>query len=187
LIWSETANNSLLVTLTMNKQAKANRANAKQSTGPKSTEGKWASSQNSRKHGLNIQVDFESSDVYVFLKFLLSEEGFSSFMAADIATSLLNYRRVMDAYYDVYTRSKPVSDYLWNVDLVEFQSALMELSVGTPATSANVRSSTRLAARLQRNEYRQGTPVVRRTVDCHKLIRYRRNAISRLSKAIRPA
>jgi hypothetical protein len=164
-----------------------NRRNAQRSTGPTSTEGKWASSQNSRKHGLNIQVDFESSDVYVSLKLLLSEEGFSSFMAADIATSLLNYRRVMDAYYDVYTRSKPVSDYLWNVDLVEFHSALMELSVGTPATAANVRSSTRLVARLQRNEYRQGTPIVRRTVDFHKLIRYQRHAISRLSKAIRPA
>jgi hypothetical protein len=164
-----------------------NRLNAQRSTGPTSTEGKLASSQNSRKHGLNIQVDFESSDVYVSLKLLLSEEGFSSFMAADIATSLLNYRRVMDAYYDVYTRYKPVSDYLWNVDLVEFQSALMVLSVGTPATAENVRSSTRLVARLQRNEYRQGTPVVRRTVDCHKLIRYQRHAISRLSKAIRPS
>ena len=164
-----------------------NRLNAQRSTGPTSTEGKLASSQNSRKHGLNIQVDFESSDVYVALKLLLSEEGFSTFMAADIATSLLNYRRVMDAYYDVYTRSKPVSEYLWNVDLVEFQSALMELSVGTPATAANVWSSTRLVARLQRNEYRQGTPIVRRTVDCHKLIRYQRHAISRLSKAIRPA
>ena len=165
----------------------ANRRNAQRSTGPTSTEGKLASSQNSRKHGLSIQVDFESSDVYVSLKLLLSEEDFSSFMAADIATSLLNYRRVMDAYYDAYTRSKPVSDYLRNVDLVEFQSALMELSVGTPATAANVRSSTRLVARLQRNEYRQGTPVVRRTVDCHKLIRYQRHAISRLSKAIRPS
>ena len=164
-----------------------NRLNAQRSTGPTSAEGKWASSQNSRKHGMNIQVDFESSDVYVSLKLLLSEEGFSSFMAADIATNLLNYRRVMDAYYDAYTRSKPVSDYLRNVDLVEFQSALMELSVGTPATAANVRSSTRLVARLQRNEYRQGTPVVRRTVDCHKLIRYQRHAISRLSKAIRPS
>jgi hypothetical protein len=164
-----------------------NRRNAQRSTGPTSTEGKLASSQNSRKHDLNIQVDFELSDVYVSLKLLLSEEGFSSFMAADIATSLLNYRRVMDAYYDVYTRSKPVSDYLWNVDLVELQSALMELSVGTPATAANVRSSTRLVARLQRNEYRQGTPIVRHTVDCHKLIRYQRNAISRVSKAIRPA
>ena len=108
-------------------------------------------------------------------------------MAADIATSLLNYRRVMDAYYDAYTRSKPVSDYLWNVNMEDFQSALTELSIGTPATAANVRSSTRLIARLQRNEYRQGTPVVRRTVDCHKLIRYQRHAISRLSKAIRPA
>jgi len=171
----------------INPKAHTNRCNAQRSTGPTSTEGKWASSQNSRKHGLNIQVDFESSDVYVSLKLLLSEEDFSSFMAADIATSLLNYRRVMDAYYDAYTRSKPVSDYLRNVDLVEFQSALMELSVGTPATAANVRSSTRLVARLQRNEYRQGTPVVRRTVDCHKLIRYQRHAISRLSKAIRPS
>ena len=170
----------------INPKSHTNRRNAQRSTGPTSTEGKLASSLNSRKHGLNIQVDFESSDVYVSLKLLLSEEGFSTFMAADIATSLLNYRRVMDAYYDVYTRSKPVSEYLWNVDLVEFQSALMELSVGTPATAANVRSSTRLVARLQRNEYRQGTPTVRRTVDCHKLIRYQRNAISRLSKAIRP-
>ncbi len=171
----------------INPKSHTNRRNAQRSTGPTSTEGKWASSQNSRKHGLNIQVDFESSDVYVSLKLLLSEEDFSSFMAADIATSLLNYRRVMDAYYDAYTRSKPVSDYLWNMNLVEFQSALMELSVGTPATAANVRSSTSLVARLQRNEYRQGTPIVRRTVDCYKLIRYQRHAISRLSKAIRPA
>ena len=165
----------------------ANRRNAQRSTGPKSDLGKLASSRNSQKHGLNIHVHFESSDAYASLKLLLSEEGFSSFMAADIATSLLNYRRVMDAYYDAYTRFKAVDDYLWNVDLVEFKRALMELSVGTPATSANVRSSTRLIARLQRNEYRQGTPIVRRTVDCHKLIRYQRNAISRLSKAIRPS
>ena len=164
-----------------------NRRNAQRSTGPKSGRGKLASSQNSRKHGLNVQVDFESSGVYAHIKRLVSQEVFSSFMAADIATSLLNYRRVMDAYYDAYTRSKPVSNYLWNVNLVEFQSALMELSIGTPATAANVRSSTRLIGRLQRNEHRQGRPVVRRTVDCHKLIRYQRNAISRLSKAIRPA
>jgi len=68
-----------------------NRRNAQRSTGPKSDLGKLASSRNSRKHGLNIQVDFESSEVYASLKLLLSEEDFSSFMAADIATSLLHY------------------------------------------------------------------------------------------------
>jgi hypothetical protein len=87
----------------------------------------------------------------------------------------------------VYNRPKSVDNYLWNVNLVAFQSALMELSIARPATAANVRGSTRLIVRLQRNEHRQGRTVVRRTVDCQKLIRYQRNAISRLSKAIRPA
>jgi len=41
----------------------------------------------------------------------------------------------------------------------------------------------RLFARAQRDEWRLGGPVFRRTADCHKLIRYQRNAISRLSKA----
>ncbi|WP_212744629.1 hypothetical protein [Bathymodiolus heckerae thiotrophic gill symbiont] len=43
----------------------------------------------------------------------------------------------------------------------------------------------RIFARLQRDEHRQGGPVSRRTADCHKLIRYQRNSISHISKAIR--
>jgi hypothetical protein len=31
---------------------------------------------------------------------LIAEEGFSAFVCADIAAEPLNYRRVMDAYYD---------------------------------------------------------------------------------------
>ena len=42
----------------------ANRFNALKSTGPRSAAGKWASSQNSRKHGLNSAPDFESSSEY---------------------------------------------------------------------------------------------------------------------------
>jgi len=94
-----------------------NRHNARRSTGPKSDLGKLVSSRNSRKHGLNIQVNFESSDVYASLKLLLSEEGFSSFMAADIATSLLHYRRVMDAYYDTYTSPGPVDELLCDISV----------------------------------------------------------------------
>ena len=90
-------------------KALANRSNAQRSTGPKTDRGKWASSQNSRKHGLNVEVDFESSDEYATLKSLLAEEGYSPFVAADIATSLLNYRRVMDAYYEAYTQPKEVN------------------------------------------------------------------------------
>ena len=89
----------------------ANRCNALKSTGPRSVAGKWASSQNSRKHGLNSPPDFESSPEYRALVELIAEEGFSAFACADIAEGLLNYRRVMDAYYDTYTSPEPVDEF----------------------------------------------------------------------------
>ena len=160
-----------------------NRRNAQRSTGPTSTEGKLASSQNSRKHGLTVQVDFESSDVYASLKLLLSEEGFSSFMAADIATSLLHYRRVMDAYYDTYTSPEPVDELMRDMSVKDSMPIFREM-LGEPD---DVRDMAAFFANMQRKEQRKGGPVFRRTVDCHKLIRYQRHAISRLSKATRPA
>ena len=166
-------------------KALANRLNAQQSTGPKSSRGKWVSSQNSRKHGLNVGVDFESSDEYASLKSLLAEEGYSPFVAADIAASLLNYRRVMDAYYEVYTQPKEVNEFLWDVNPAGAGLALRRMAKGSEVKALEVQSVTRLFARLQRDERRQGGPVFRRTADCHKLIRYQRNSISRLSKAIR--
>ena len=54
-------------------------------------------------------------------------------------------------------------------------------------TPADSRRMVRVFARMQRDERRQGGPVFRRTADCHKLMRYQCNAISRLSKAIGPA
>jgi len=65
----------------------ANRCNALKS----SVAGKRASSQNSRKHGLNSAPDFESSLEYKILVELIAEEGFSGFACADIAAGLLNY------------------------------------------------------------------------------------------------
>ena len=145
-----------------------------------------ASSQNSRKHGLNIQVDFESSDVYVSLKLLLSEEGFSSFMAADIATSLLNYRRVMDAYYATYTNPEPVDEVMRDMNVKGSIPIFRELLSPSGSEPQDVRDVAAFFARMQRKEWRKGGPVSRRSADTHKLIRYQRNAISRLSKAIRP-
>jgi hypothetical protein len=165
----------------------ANRRNAQRSTGPTSAEGKLASSQNSRKHGLNIQVDFESSDVYVSLKLLLSEEGFSSFMAADIATSLLNYRRVMDAYYATYTSPEPVDEVMRDMNVKGSIPIFRELLSPSGSEPQDVRDMAAFFARMQRKEWRKGGPISRRSADTHKLIRYQRHAISRLSKAIRPA
>ena len=161
-----------------------NRLNAKKSTGPNTSHGKRVSSQNSRKHGLNVEVDFESSDAYASLKSLLVKQRRSPFEAADIATSLLNYRRVMDAYYESYTQPEEVDEFNWNMHLPGVYRALKEMSVSS-VTAGELLGVSRVFARLQRDERRRGGPVSRRTVDCHKLIRYQRNAISRLSKAIR--
>jgi len=166
-------------------KALANRLNAQLSTGPKTSRGKRVSSKNSTKHGLNVEIDFESSDAYASLKSLLAKEGYSSFEAANIATSLLNYRRVMDAYYETYTKTKEVNEFTWNMRLPGVHMALKEMSKGSEVTASETLSVLRVFARSQRDERRLGGPVFRRTADCHKLIRYQRNAISRLSKAIR--
>jgi len=166
-------------------KALANRLNAQLSTGPKTSRGKRISSKNSIKHGLNVEIDFESSDAYTSLKSLLAEEGRSPLETADITSKLLNYRRMMDAYYEAYTQPEEVRESIWDMDLSTIHMGVRGLPAGVTLTTTELRSIGRLLGRFQRKERRRGGPVSRRTVDCHKLIRYQRHSISRLSKAIR--
>lgn len=52
----------------------SNRCNALKSKGPRTVSGKWASSQNFRKHGLYTAPAFESSIEYQALVDLIIEE-----------------------------------------------------------------------------------------------------------------
>ena len=162
-----------------------NRRNALKSTGPRSASGKRASSQNSRKHGLNSAPDFESSSEYRALVDLIAEEGFSAFACADIAAGLLNYRRVMDAYYDTYTGPEPVDAFLRDVNVKASNPIFRELLSPSGSEPQDVREMAAFFASMQRQERRKGGPVSRRTTDTHKLIRYQRNGIARLSRAVR--
>jgi hypothetical protein len=163
----------------------ANRFNALKSTGPRSEAGKRASSQNSRKHGLNVAPDFGSSIEYRALVELIAEEGFSAFACADIAAGLLNYRRVMDAYYDTYIRPEPVDEFLRDMNVRASVPIFRELLSSSGSEPQDVREMATFFADMQRQERRKGGPVSRRSSDTHKLIRYQRNAIARLSKAVR--
>ena len=163
----------------------ANQSNALKSTGPRSVAGKRASSQNSRKHGLTSALDFESSPEYRALVELIAEEGFSAFACADIASGLLNYRRVMDAFYDTYTSPEPVDEFLRDVDVKASIPIFRELLIPSGSEPADVREMAAFFASMQRQERRKGGPVSRRSADTHKLIRYQRNGIARLSRAIR--
>ena len=162
-----------------------NRCNALKSTGPRSAAGKRASSQNSRKHGLNSAPDFESSSEYRALVALIAEEGFSAFACADIAAGLLNYRRVMDAYYETYPSPEPVDEFLRDVNVKASNPIFSELLSPSGSEPQDVRDMAAFFASMQRQERRKGGPVSRRTADTHKLIRYQRNGIARLSRAVR--
>jgi hypothetical protein len=163
----------------------ANQSNALKSTGPRSAVGKRTSSQNSRKHGLNSAPDFESSIEYQKLVDLIAEEGFSAFVSADIATGLLNYRRVMDAYYETYTGPEPVDEFLRDVNVKGSIPIFRELLSPSGSEPPDVREMSAFFADMQRQERRKGGSVSRRSADSHKLIRYQRNGIARLSRAIR--
>jgi hypothetical protein len=163
----------------------SNQFNALKSTGPRSASGKRASSQNSRKHGLNSAPDFESSPEYRALVDLIAEEGFSTFACADIASSLLNYRRVMDAYYETYTSPEPVNEFRRDMNVKGSIPIFRELLSPSGSEPEDVREMATFFADMQRQERRKGGPVSRRSADSHKLIRYQRNGISRLSRAVR--
>ena len=163
----------------------ANRCNALKSPGPRSAAGKRASSQNSRKHGLNSAPAFESSLEYQALVGLIAEEGFSAFACADIAAGLLNYRRVMDAYYDTYTSPEPVDEFMRDMSVKGSIPIFRELLIPSGSKPQDVKEMATFFADMQRQERRKGGPVSRRSMDTHKLIRYQRNAIARLSRAIR--
>jgi len=163
----------------------ANRCNALKSTGPRSTAGKRASSKNSRKHGLNSAPDFESSYEYRALVDLIAEEGFPAFACADIAAALLNYRRVMDAYYDTYTSPEPVDEFLRDANVKASNPIFSELLSPSGSKPSDVREMATFFASMQRQERRKGGLVSRRSADTHKLIRYQRNGIARLSRAVR--
>ena len=162
-----------------------NRCNALKSTGPRSASGKWTSSQNSRKHGLSCAPDFESSIEYQKLVDLIAEEGFSAFACADIAAGLLNYRRVMDAYYDTYTSPEPVNEFRRDMSVKGSIPIFRELLSPSGSAPQDVRDMAAFFASMQRQERRKGGPVSRRSADSHKLISYQRNGIARLSRAVR--
>ena len=168
-----------------NRRSLANQCNALKSTGPKSVSGKRTSSQNSRKHGLNSPPDFESSLEYRALVDLITEEGFSSFACADIASGLLNYRRVMDAYYDTYTSPEPVDEFMRDMNVKASNPIFSELLSPSGSEPQDVREMATFFASMQRQERRKGGAVSRRSADTHKLIRYQRNGIARLFRAVR--
>ena len=166
------------------KQAKANRNNAKRSTGPRSMLGRAISSQNSIKHGLNRAVDFENGDRFDTLLKLVKDDGYSHDKAHSIVLAILSHRRVMDIYCDIYAQPEEVDESTQDVSLAAMRLGLRRIAKGSEVVAYEIQSMARILMRSH-NERHQVKSVFSRIADCHKLIRYQRHSISRLSKAIR--
>jgi hypothetical protein len=91
----------------------------------------------------------------------------------------------MDAYYDIYTSPEPVDEFLRDVNVNASIPIFSELLSPSGSEPQDVREMATFFADMQRQERRKDGPVSRRTADTHKLIRYQRNGIARLSRAIR--
>ena len=91
----------------------------------------------------------------------------------------------MDAYYDTYTSPEPVDEFLRDMNVKASNPIFSELLSPSGSEPQDVREMAAFFADMQRQERRKGGPVSRRTADTHKLIRYQRNGIARLSRAVR--
>jgi len=91
----------------------------------------------------------------------------------------------MDAYYDTYTSPEPVNEFMRDVNVKASTPIFREMLRESGSEPKDVRDMVALFASMQRQERRKGGPVSRRSADSHKLIRYQRNAIARLSRAVR--
>jgi len=91
----------------------------------------------------------------------------------------------MDAYYDTYTSPEPVDEFMRDMNVMASIPIFRELLIPSGSEPQDVKEMATFFTHMQRQERRKGGPVSRRSADSHKLIRYQRNGIARLSRAVR--
>ena len=162
------------------KQTKANRENAKQSTGPRTGSGKGRSSQNSIKHGLNQALDLEHDNRFIILLRLVKEDGYSHDEAYSILSAILDHRRVMEACDQQYHAAGKVYG---QAEIIMIRDLESDAELGRVKIDYNDRLSIgRFKARTKRTNERLGSVLVQRVRRLGKLIRYQRRSIAQIHR-----
>ena len=166
------------------RQRQANQQNSRHSTGPKTAEGKAASRTNAIKHGLSGGAVFDENELKALTESAMAV-GYSAVAAEEVACAVLEHRRVMLSYHEVYvqdrahytdrglTRRFSIYDFVaaWQVledearPLTDKQSLVLEFALG-PAEHGDLMVDTT-------GEYLLG------------LERYLRRSSSRVLRAVR--
>ena len=103
--------------MTNERQVKANRANAKLSTGPKSATGKARASKNALRHGLSLPVLADpklAHDVEILVRQIVSEDACAQLreLARPIAEAQIALVRIRNARTDFFNRELSITHYI---------------------------------------------------------------------------
>ena len=165
------------------KQAKANRENAKKSTGPRTRSGKGRSSQNSIRHGLNQAPNPEHDNRFIVLLRLVKGDGYSHDEAYSIVSAILDHRRVMQACDQQYHAPKEV---IGRAETLMMQDLEGDAEHGLITLDYNDRLKiARFKARVGRINEGLGSALVQRVRRLGKLIRYQRRSVAQIQRATR--
>lgn len=178
-------------------RVRANRANARRSTGPKTSAGKTAASRNALRHGLAIPVMTEPSlaNEVERLAQIIAGAGVSEFrlerarLVAEAQVDLLRVRRARSLLLDdVHMRAKPPSVS----ELVHANKQLMTRRSDQPSkewvdfddrTSAVLRALSAVNQNGEPLQLEEGIDAL--AAQLARLDRYERRALSRRKAAIR--
>ena len=148
-------------------------------TGPVSKRGREKSSQNAVKHGLNVAITLESDPLFHELARDLVESGYSHEQAIEVSHAMLEFRRTTSVYADTYWGTIYEGEQASSAisGLTEQIMDSKSMAMFEKALSSNLVKRARKEMAFGSVEFKRGLLV-------HKLIRYQRKAVSKLSKAL---
>jgi hypothetical protein len=163
----------------------ANRNNATLSTGPKSKKGKLKVGKNAISHGLNQASNYSDNPLYKTLLLIIETEEFDAGDTETIAMAIVDYRKVMDAYYETYTNIPDVNNtYNDNGSFISEAIYGMAEGAGDNVSNEEIQAMIRLLKHSGKQKQRKELLPMDIGTELKRFIRYQRKAAASISKAI---
>jgi hypothetical protein len=153
----------------------------RRATGPISKRGKERSARNAVKHGLNVATTHTSDPLFQEIAGDLLGLGYGYEQTVEAANALLEFRRVMAVYSKTYWSSDFSGDHFMQV--AENLNHVHYSTLGYERKS-DLREAQKLFKTVAKWDLKYGSLEGKRAALLKPIMRYQRNSVSRLSKAL---